>query len=371
MTTKSLQLANALPCLTDCTPKEIAELLDLKPFQGRQIFKWIHNKQVENFEVMSDLSKALREELPRECRIRRTELLSVQNSENALGTHKALFRLDDNETVESVLIRDEERRTICLSTQVGCAIRCSFCATGFSGFTRNLTPGEIVEQALHMVALEHMGERTPNIVFMGMGEPFRNYDATMKAIHLLMEREGLNIGARKITVSTVGDVAGIRRFAVDGGQVRLSVSLHAANDRLRSELIPLNRKYPLAVLMEAVRDYIELTGRQITFEWVLLKEINDRIEDAKELAALAAPLKAFVNLIPWNAISDVQFETPSRRRCEVFRDILMNEGVSCTLRQERGGDIDAACGQLRRRAAKVGFTSTGKSPGASLNSDES
>lgn len=335
--------------VTDLNPAEIAERLEIKPFQGKQIFRWIHQKKVFDFDRMTDLSKELRARLSESFTASQLQLVSMSSSPRATGTKKALFRLADGETVESVLIREKDRVTICLSTQVGCAVKCSFCATGHSGYTRNLTPGEIVEQALYLLADENMGERSPNIVYMGMGEPFRNYDATVRSIRLLMAPEGLAIGARKITVSTVGEVKGIERFANEDWQVRLSVSLHAANDVKRTELIPLNKKYPITQLKEVIRTYVDKTGRQITFEWTLLDGVNDSEKDAQELAALASNLKAHVNLIPYNPVSGLGYAPPLRERCEAFRDTLERAGVSATLRKEKGQDIDAACGQLRRR----------------------
>lgn len=335
--------------LTDHTSVEIAERLNLKPFQGKQIFRWIHQKKVFDFERMSDLSKELRARLSESCSARQLDLVRISSSPRATGTKKALFRLHDGETVESVLIREKDRTTLCLSTQVGCAVKCSFCATGHSGYTRNLTEGEIVEQALHLLADESLEGRSPNIVYMGMGEPFRNYDAAVRSIRLLMSPDGLGIGARRITVSTVGEVKGIEKFANEDWQVRLSVSLHAANDELRSELVPLNRKYPLAQLKEAIRTYIDKTGRQVTFEWTLLDGVNDAPKDAQELAVLAGSLKAHVNLIPYNPVTGLGYAPPPRERCEQFRDYLLEKGVSATLRKEKGQDIDAACGQLRRR----------------------
>lgn len=335
--------------LTNLDPAEIAEALHLKPFQGKQIFRWMHQKSVFDFDRMTDLAKDLRTRLKESCTAGQLHLAGVSSSPRATGTKKALFKLADGETVESVLIREKDRTTVCVSTQVGCAVKCSFCATGHSGYTRNLTPGEIVEQALYLLADENMGERTPNIVYMGMGEPFRNYEATVRSVRLLMSPDGLGIGARRITVSTAGEVKGIERFANEDWQVRLSVSLHAANDEKRSELVPLNKKFPLAQLKEAIRTYVDKTGRQITFEWTLLDGVNDSPQDARELAALAHSLKAHVNLIPYNPVAGLGYTPPPRERCESFRDALMNAGVSATLRREKGQDIDAACGQLRRR----------------------
>jgi 23S rRNA (adenine2503-C2)-methyltransferase len=343
-------MANDLPIrLSGLNPEEIAERLGLKPFQGRQVFRWIHQKKVFDFDRMTDVSKALRARLQTECVCGELELVHVSESSRSAGTRKALYRLRDGETVESVLIRDRDRTTLCLSTQVGCAVKCTFCATGYSGYTRNLSAGEIVEQALRLLAEEDLGGRSPNIVYMGMGEPFRNYEATVRSIRLLMARDGLGIGARRITVSTVGEVEGIRRFGDEDWQVRLSVSLHAANDTLRSELVPLNRKYPLDVLLAAVRHYIEKTGRQVTFEGALLDGVNDSIEHANELADRISGMRTTVNLIPCNPVAGLGYSPPSRERCEAFRDALEHRGLSATLRRERGQDIDAACGQLRRR----------------------
>jgi 23S rRNA (adenine2503-C2)-methyltransferase len=339
--------------LTDLNAAQIAETLELAPYQGRQIFRWIHQKRVFDIHRMTDLSKALRERLAQECETLRLKVVDQEASASANGTRKSLFVLPDGETVESVVIRDGKRTTFCLSSQVGCAVKCAFCATGESGFARNLSPGEIVEQALHMIEQEQLGERTPNIVFMGMGEPFRNYEAVVAAIRLLMDRQGLNIGARKITVSTAGEIRGIQRFAEEAWQVRLSVSLHAANDDLRSSLVPLNRKYPLDRLIQSVKDYCEKTGRQATFEWTLMKGVNDSDKDARELLEIARPLKVSVNLIPMNPVPGLPFEAPAQEKCEAFAGVLQQNGVATTLRRERGSDIAAACGQLRRRNTEL------------------
>ncbi len=335
--------------LAELMPEEIASSLGLKAFQGRQIFHWIHAKQAIDFESMTDLSKSLRQTLSEQCTASVLEKMAASTSRSQ-GTRKVLFRLPDGETVESVWIRDDERATICLSTQVGCAVKCAFCATGLSGFKRNLSPGEIVEQALRILEDENdWTERNPNIVYMGMGEPFRNYDATLRSIRLLMAKEGLNIGARKITVSTAGDIEGIHRFAAEGLQVRLSISLHAAEDELRSRLVPLNRKYPVDMLLNAVADYIASTSRQVTFEYTLISDVNDSLEQAQLLAKRIRPLKSTVNLIPLNPVEETGFTPPNRERCEAFQAVLTRYGIKSTLRRERGQDIHAACGQLRRQ----------------------
>ncbi len=336
-------------CITDLLPDEMAESLGIKVYQARQLFRWVHAKQVFELNAMTDLSKSLREDLQARVTLPQIRPLQTLDSRESEATRKYLFALGDGQTVEAVAIPDGERLTLCLSSQVGCAVRCAFCATGMSGFVRSLSPGEIVEQALYLLRDRDMRGRTPNIVFMGMGEPFRNYDAVVKAIRMLMRKDGLNIGARKITVSTAGDVPGIERFAAQKWQVRLSISLHAANDRLRSELVPLNRKYPLKRLMEAVRSYCETSGRQMTFEWTLIRGVNDSVQDARELLELTRGLKPFVNLIPYNRVEGLPYEPSPPDTCKAFLARLEAGGMSATLRRERGGDIDAACGQLRAR----------------------
>jgi len=333
--------------LTDLAKADIAAQFDLKPFQGRQVFQWLHQKQVFDFGAMTNLSKALRERLATEAAPTQLTLLEMQVSKRS-GTKKALFQLHDGETVESVLIRDGKRATICVSSQVGCALKCSFCATGLAGFTRNLSPGEIAEQVLFMLREEPAENRTPNIVYMGMGEPMRNYDNVVQSIRLLMDEDGVGIGARKITVSTAGEVKEIERFAAEEWQVRLSVSLHAANDTLRSELVPLNRKYPLERLHATLVDYMNRSDRQITFEWTLLDGINDTDTCARELLAFCAGLKTTVNLIPWNPVSGLPYLPSPPANCTRFQQKLEAGGLKVTLRKEKGQDIDAACGQLRR-----------------------
>ena len=334
--------------LTNIDPGEISRTLALKRYQGRQIFRWIHQKQVFDFDDMTDLSKSLRQRLKEACVASRLRLAGMRQSPST-GTKKALFRLTDGETIESVLIHDRSRLTLCLSSQVGCPLGCTFCATGLVGFKRNLDAGEIVEQALYLVRGEDLTGRTPNIVYMGMGEPFLNYEAVMRSIRLLMSPDGLGIGARKITVSTAGEAPQIERFAAEQWQVRLSVSLHGANNKLRSTLVPLNRRYPLERLRKAIEAYLGVSGRRITFEWTLMKDVNDSPKDAEELAAYARGLRASINLIPQNPVSGAPYEPPPKSRCEQFRQALEHAGLKATLRREKGQDIDAACGQLRRR----------------------
>jgi len=336
------------PALCGLLPEEISARLEVEPFRGRQVFAWIHRRRATDFADMTDLPQALRESLAARFQVFDAECVEASRSEKS-GTMKALLRVGTGDTVESVLIREGDRVTLCLSTQVGCPLRCAFCATGAAGYRRNLEPGEIIAQALWLLRVGEVNpEIHPNIVFMGMGEPFYNYDAVRKAIVLLMRQDGLNIGARRITVSTAGDIRGIRRFADEGWQVRLSVSLHAANDALRSELVPLNRRFPLADLRQALEYYQQQTGRQFTFEWTLLDGVNDRPEHAAELAEFARGLKVFVNLISWNPVPGLPFRPTPSRRAAFFAESLRRWGLAVTLRKEQGRDIDAACGQLRR-----------------------
>ena len=340
------------PYLTEMFPEEIADALDLKPFQGRQVFHWIHRKKEFDVDKMTSLSKSLRAEISERFRVNRLESYRSTHSE-ATDTRKALLKLEDGETVETVCIPSKDRVTLCVSSQVGCAVKCTFCATGDSGYARSLRPGEIVEQVLYFLS-DKSGlideDMTPNIVYMGMGEPFQNYDAVVRSIRLLMHGEGLNLGARRITVSTAGEVRGIDRFAEEDWQVRLSVSLHAANDELRSELVPLNRKYNLERLKDSILRYIDTTGRQMTFEWTLLKDVNDSLACADELIGFIADMKAHVNLIPCNPVSGLEYEPPNPEVCRAFLNRLESAGIPGTLRLERGQDIDAACGQLRRHS---------------------
>lgn len=333
--------------LTGLFPEEIAARMDAPLVRGRQLFQWLHKRRTFDIHSMTDLSKAERARMENAHPL--TALVPVQRqTSRQSGTLKVLFELADKETIESVLLTQGPRITLCLSSQAGCALGCSFCATGQAGFRRNLSPAEIVEQALRLVAETPLQkDESPNIVLMGMGEPFQNYDAVLKSIRLLMHPGGMHIGARKITVSTAGDVAGIVRFAEEPWQVRLSVSLHAAEDELRSRLVPLNKRYPLHELHRALEHYQEKRNRQITFEWVLMQDVNDSPAQARALAGFIKGLDATVNLIPWNAVPGLSYQPSPLKQRERFMETLKKAGVKATLRKERGDDIDAACGQLR------------------------
>ncbi|NLV42243.1 MAG: 23S rRNA (adenine(2503)-C(2))-methyltransferase RlmN [Candidatus Hydrogenedentes bacterium] len=337
-----------LPFLSGLFPEEIAERYQLRPYQGRQIFQWIHRKGASSFEKMTNLPKELRERLSKETLFPATKVSKIQGS-SASGTRKALLLLADNECIESVLIPDRNRYTVCVSSQVGCPLKCAFCATGLSGYRRNLNAAEIVEQVVHLRAAGELPESAVcNIVYMGMGEPFYNYDEVRKSIRILMHPEGLGTGARHITVSTAGDVKGIERFAAEEWQVRLSVSLHAAQEEKRSQLVPLNRKFGLQRLHAALREYNQHTGRKFTLEWTLLDGVNDTEDDARDLVRFTRGLDASVNLIPWNPVAGLPYRPSPPAACEAFQAQLTRSGVRATLRREKGRDIDAACGQLRR-----------------------
>lgn len=339
-------------------------------FRADQIWKWVYTHYVESFEEMTDLPKALRERLADEFHILPCRVIDHITSKDGL-TEKVLLQLADGETVESVLMRYERRRTACISTQVGCPIRCAFCATGQAGLRRNLTAGEIVAQALLIarLALPYApeGERPlTNIVYMGMGEPLLNLDATLRSVDILTDGRGFGLGARHITISTAGIVPGILRLAGAGRQIRLAISLHAPNDALRDRLVPVNRTYPIAAVMEAVRTYVGSTGRRVTFEYVLIDEVNDSIRLARELAELLAGIPAYVNLIPVNPVEGTGFRPSPRPRVQRFVEELERHGISCTLRLRRGIDVQAGCGQLRSRHLPAGGgTAHGEAPNRS------
>ncbi|MFA0744374.1 MAG: hypothetical protein LASZOEIN_001164 [Candidatus Fervidibacter sp.] len=314
-----------------------AEQLGEPKYRGRQLAMWIYRKGVITFDAMTDLPKAFRERLREIATINPLQVIDVKVASD--GTTKYLSQLPDGETVEFVFIPHSDWDTICVSTQVGCPIGCKFCASGTS-FSRNLTAGEIVGQVLIARRREN-----PNIVFMGMGEPLLNFDNLAKAIKLLNHEVG--IGARRMTVSTVGIVQGIRKLAQLGMQVNLAVSLHAPNDELRSKLIPAKLP-PIAEVMKACWEYFQATKRRITFEYVLLKGVNDKVEHAVELTRLLKGLPCHVNLIPYNPTVD-EFERPSEFAIERFRQILADKGIPVTVRHERGTEIQGACGQLRRQ----------------------
>jgi 23S rRNA (adenine2503-C2)-methyltransferase len=323
-------------------------------YRSRQIWEWLYQHKVTDFAAMTNLPASLRERLAAVFRVGRLVLVREMQSTDG-QTVKRLFRLLDGQLIESVLMEyDDNRRTACISTQAGCAMGCVFCATGQMGFARNLTAGEIVEQALAFARqLEAKDERLSNVVLMGMGEPLHNYDATMEAIDRLNDPAGLNIGQRHITLSTVGLVPQIRRFADEKRQVTLAVSLHAATDEERSRLLPVNRRWPLAELIGAVRYYFEQTGRRVTFEWALIAGENDTVEQATRLGELLHGLHCHVNLIPLNPTGGYGGRPSDPARVEAFQQVLDSYRIGSTVRVRRGIDIQAGCGQLKAEVSRL------------------
>ena len=336
--------------LLDLTSTQLADWLASwgePSFRAAQIRRWAYRSLVTDFAEMSNLPKALRERLAEMACLGTMEPLKEMVSKDGLA-RKVLFELRDGQTIESVLMHYNKRHTVCLSTQVGCAIGCPFCATGQGGFVRNLTPGEIVEQVLHFARLlKTEGAKVNNVVFMGMGEPLANYEATWQAIETLNAPDGFGLGARRITISTVGLVPGIERLSRERLQVGLAVSLHAAEDALRDELAPINKRYPLDELMRACRDYVERTRRRISFEYALVDGINDSLSQARRLARLLRGLLCHVNLIPLNPTAECPYRPSPRKRVLGFQAELDRLGIANTLRVARGLDIQAGCGQLR------------------------
>ena len=315
-------------------------------FRAQQIWQAIYHDLATSPDEITTLPKLLREKLKAEFTFGSLSPAAEARSSDG-QTRKRLFRLPDGKSIEAVLMGYEKRRTTCISTQAGCAMGCVFCATGQMGFRRHLRAGEIVEQVLWFAReLKAKGDRLTNIVVMGMGEPFHNYEATMAAVDLLNDPAGFNFGARRITLSTVGLAPMIERFAAERRQGNLAVSLHAATDELRSELLPINKKYPLDVLFEAVRKYYALTKRRVTFEWALIQGKNDTAAQARALADLAVGLPCHVNVIPLNPTRDYAGQATTHERAAAFKAALESCGLPCTIRVRRGIDINAGCGQL-------------------------
>ncbi len=320
-------------------------------YRSRQLWEWLYVHLATAFDQMTNLPRPLRERLATETIIGIPQVVDTVQAADG-DTRKDLLRLADGETVEAVLMRYERRRTACISTQVGCAVGCAFCATGQMGFHRNLTSGEIVAQALHFAReLRADGERLTNVVLMGMGEPLLNYEHSLDAIRRLIHPQGFNLGQRHITLSTVGVVPGIERLAEENLQITLAISLHAATDRLRDQLVPINRRYDLDTLFEACHHYIKRTGRRVSFEWALIAGVNDTPEQAQALCARLTGLRAHVNLIPLNPTPGYAGRPVSQTGLAAFTAELARRRIPHTLRAGRGLDIQAGCGQLRRHSS--------------------
>ncbi|HEV3146426.1 MAG TPA: 23S rRNA (adenine(2503)-C(2))-methyltransferase RlmN [Gemmataceae bacterium] len=320
---------------------------DQPAWREKQIRRWIVANRAESFEQMSDLPKDLRPELAKAFSPLGTVVVRHLLAKDS--THKLLLRLNDQRHIECVLIQEDERRTACISTQVGCGMGCVFCASGLNGVDRNLTAGEILEQLVRLRNLLPAEERLTHIVVMGMGEPLANLDGLLQALEVAGQKDGLNIGARHITISTVGLPKKIRQLADGGRQYHLAVSLHAPNDALRNQIVPTNESIGLAEILSAADYFFDKTGRQVTFEYVLLGGMNDGTMQARELASLLRNRKAHVNLIPFNEVEGLPYRLPAPEALAAFIDRLQREGISVKVRKRKGSDIDAACGQLRRQ----------------------
>jgi 23S rRNA (adenine2503-C2)-methyltransferase len=319
-------------------------------YRATQVWQGIYRQLWSSPDSFSSLSKGLRQRLADEFSFSNMKP-EISKTSSDRQTVKTLLRLSDQKAIETVLMRYDKRNTLCISSQAGCGMGCVFCATGQMGLKRNLSSGEIIEQVLHFARqLKEQGEAVTNIVVMGMGEPFHNYSATLQALDRLNDQDGFNLGARRFTISTVGLVPAIRKYASEGRQYNLAVSLHAAEDELRSSLLPINKKYPIAELLSACREYVQLTHRRITFEWALIQGVNDSVQQAQLLASRLKGLLCHVNVIPLNPTPTYHGSATPRQRAEAFRDELMRHGIPCTVRLRRGIEIQAGCGQLAIQA---------------------
>ena len=359
-------------CITDLTAEQLGELvgsLGEPGYRAKQIEHWVYQRLAFSFDEMTDLPQAFRQRLAQETRLH--SLTPVHEVTGRDGTVKTLFALADGRTIESALIsypgaRGRPRYTVCLSTQVGCAIGCPFCATGQQGFERNLTPGEMIDQVLYFARrllgqsnIEKSNPSQPvspitNLVFMGMGEPLANYDSLWQSVEMLNSPHGFRLGARNMVISTAGLVPQIKRLSQEKLQVGLAVSLHASENALRDRLVPINRKYPLEQLIPACQEYFKMTGRRLSFEHVLFDGINDSVTQARSLARLLKDLNCHVNLIPANKTADQTYRSPPEITVLAFEQELKRLTIACTLRQPKGLDIDAGCGQLRSRFGQGG-----------------
>lgn len=324
-----------------------------KKYRATQLYTWIYEKKATSFDEMSDISLKFRQVLKERYCLDLPSISCLQKSED--GTIKLLVQMKDGMQVETVLMRYNYGLAACVSSQVGCNIGCSFCSSGLLGKKRNLEPEEMVGQVLvlnNLLQKEGQGQKVTHVVVMGTGEPFDNYDNVLDFIRIINNQKGLSIGARHITISTSGLVEGIKRYAREGLQTNLAISLHAANNETRNKLMKINKAYPLEILMEAVREYEQISGRRVTYEYLLIQGVNDSIEDAKELVQLIKGTKGYVNLIPYNETNLNEYKRSSNNRVHAFLDYLTKAHVTSTIRKEFGSDIDAACGQLKAKADK-------------------
>lgn len=345
-------------------PDELRDFLKSRgeaPFRAQQLLDWVYQKRAINYEGMTNISKEMRLKLAEELQFPVLKREKVQESNDG-ETTKFLWKLKDDKFVESVLIRSGERRTVCVSSQVGCPARCAFCASGKEGLIRNLSAAEIVEQVVQVNHYLHeVGERVCHLVFMGMGEPLENYENVVKALKILLHSDLLNFSSRRITISTVGVIEGIERLLEEDLRVNLALSLHAPSQHIRKKIIPYARKYAIEDVLRAVRQYGARSKRDVTYEYTLLAGINDKEEHAKELAALLKGDQCCVNLIPYNPVDGLNLKRPEKETIEQFRSILTKFGINSTWRYTKGKDIDAACGQLALKKASENLVSIGSS----------
>jgi len=341
MSDSRADLVGLLPAEVEALMAELGQ----PRYRGRQVFHWVHARRVVDFEAMTNLSQTLRAALTGRARVSRPAVAQVQRSLD--GTRKYLLRLADDEEIESVLIPDEDRLTACISTQVGCPLECRFCLTGLMGVRRNLRAGEIVGQILALQDRLERGERLSNIVLMGMGEPLLNFPQVEQALRILGDEHGAGFSPRRITLSTVGHVPGIQKLAASGLNVNLAVSLSATTDEVRDQIMPINRRWPIAELLKACRDYPLPNRRRLTFEYVMLDRVNDSPLDSRRLVGLLRGIRCKINLIPFNAAPDLPDKPSPRKRVEAFQQTLHDAGFTATIRESRGWDISAACGMLR------------------------
>ena len=315
-----------------------------KKFRAEQVFKWLYQKKVKNYEEMTDIKKETLEKLKSDLPIDRVKLVNVERDKDV---NKYLFKLKDNEHIEAVLMRHDYGNSICVSSQIGCNMGCKFCESGRRKKIRNLTSGEIVTQVLEVE--EDIKERITHVVVMGIGEPFDNYDEVIRFCKIINDPKGLAIGSRHITISTCGIIPKIREFSDLDMQINLAISLHAPNTELRSKIMPINKAYPLSDLIPEIKKYVEKTNRRVTFEYILLKNVNDSEACAKELARLLRGINCYVNLIPYNETENIEYERSNMFQIMKFYDILKKENINVTIRKEFGSKISAACGQLRSK----------------------
>ena len=318
------------------------EALNEKKFKAVQVFDWLYKKRISSFEEMSNIKKDIIEKLKKDFTMEKPEIIKIKNGKDV---HKYLFNLKDNEKIEAVLMNHDYGNSLCISTQVGCNMGCSFCESGRLKKRRNLTPDEMVSKIL--LIEENQKIRISHVVLMGIGEPFDNYENVMKFIDIINDDHGIGIGARHITISTCGIVPKIKEFAKENRQVNLAISLHAPNNKLRSQIMNINKAYPIEKVIEAVKEYLKTNNRKVTFEYIMLKDVNDKEEHAKQLASLLKGMNCYVNLIPYNETSHIEYKKSDKERVMSFYDTLKKNKINVTVRREFGGEVDAACGQLR------------------------